>query len=228
MASFLRVQNVSKAFRQSDQSIPVLSGLSLELNEGESLSIVGQSGVGKSTLLHCLGLLDSIDQGEIYFGSERVAQAGTKPSQKSGVLQRRRQIGFVFQFHYLMAELSALENVMVPLMLNCQEADSAFGRAKAFLERVGLGHRLDHRPSQLSGGEQQRVAIARALVHEPKIILADEPTGNLDPKTAEQVFSVLKEQSLSLKAILVMATHNLELARFLGRKATLIEGRLQE
>jgi len=224
---YLQVLKLKKAYAQPDRPVPVLSDVSFAMSEGESLSIVGQSGVGKSTLLHCVGLLDSFEEGEIRFGGDIVARGGLHALRDQAALERRKKIGFVFQFHYLMGELTAHENVMVPLLLEKRGMDEAASRSREMLSNVGLAGRLDHRPSQLSGGEQQRVAIARALVSQPKIILADEPTGNLDPKTADHVFSVLKDQCLRLKAILIMATHNLELARNLDKTTTLSEGRLQ-
>lgn len=225
---FLKVENLKKSFFHLGAEIPVLKNVDFSMSPGQSLAIVGQSGVGKSTFLHCLGLLDRIDGGKIYYGSNLVSNAeDSKSAHLARTLQRRKSIGFVFQFHYLMAELTALENVEIPLLLERMDPVEAAEKARAALKNVGLDHRLVHRPSQLSGGEQQRVAIARALVHQPSIILADEPTGNLDPKTAEDVFQVLKEQCLRFKAILVMATHNHSLADFLDRKCSLVEGRLQ-
>lgn len=224
--SDFEARHIQKVFHQEAGAVRVLEDVSVELSGGQSLSIVGQSGVGKSTLLHCLGLLDTIDRGEILFGNEIVSKGGETSTQEKHALVRRRSIGFVFQFHYLMSELTALENVMLPLLMERVNQDEAESRAKEILESVGLGHRLKHRPSKLSGGEQQRVAIARALVHNPKLILADEPTGNLDPKTAESVFNVLKDQSLRLKAILIMATHHLDLATHFDKRATLVGGRL--
>lgn len=215
----LRVQNLFKSYRRQDTEIPVLKGLNLSIERGQSLAVVGSSGVGKSTLLHCLGLLDAADRGEIFLDSDLVDSI-----HGSRVETRRKKIGFVFQFHYLMAELSALENVSIPLLLDHQAPEEAETQAKYWLERVGLKDRMSHRPAELSGGEQQRVSIARALVHKPTLILADEPTGNLDPETARKVFDVLKEQCKSLNSILIMATHNLELAGNLDRKQTLQKG----
>lgn len=179
--------------------------------------------MGKSTLLHCLGLLDIPDSGEIRI-NDQVVQFDSKDKLAQN---RRRSIGFVFQFHYLMAELSAAENVAVPLLIQGVSQAEAIERSKLWLGRVGLSHRLTHRPAELSGGEQQRVAIARALVHQPKVILADEPTGNLDPDTARQVFDVLKEECRKLNSILMMATHNMELARNLDAVKTLHRGVLE-
>ena len=217
------MKGLSKSYQQGEQSIQVLRNVSLELDRGESLSILGTSGVGKSTLLHCLGLLDRIDSGEIEINGELVS---TSRAWSEMALQRRRMVGFVFQAHYLMAELTAEENVMIPLLMRGEKMIEASEQARSILASVGLSHRQKHRPSQLSGGEQQRVAIARALVGRPQIILADEPTGNLDPKTALHVFEILKEQCRSLGSILIMATHNHDLAAKLDRVVQLVDGEL--
>jgi len=179
--------------------------------------------VGKSTLLHCLGLLDRIDSGEIEMNGEILSSSGAWSEM---ALQRRQSVGFVFQFHYLMAELTALANAMIPLLMQNVGVKEAAQRAQEILGSVGLSERLNHRPSQLSGGEQQRVAIARALIHRPKLILADEPTGNLDPKTASSVFEILKSQCQLSGAILIMATHNHELAGKLDRVVQVRDGEL--
>jgi len=215
----IRVVNLHKSYIQMKNRIPVLNGVSFELQNGRSLAIVGASGIGKSTLLHCLGLIDQMDEGEIFIEGLPIPV-----EEKLRCKARREAIGFVFQFHYLMGELTALENVSIPLLLAGVSREAAVKRAQEWLERVGLGHRLTHRPAELSGGEQQRVAIARALVHQPKIILADEPTGNLDPETARKVFEVLVQQCKSLNSILIMATHNLELARNLDQMSNLHKG----
>lgn len=215
----IRVVNLHKSYTQLTNSIPVLRGVSFECLAGESLAIVGASGIGKSTLLHCLGLIDRIDQGEIYFSG-----SPSPADEKARCEFRKSSIGFVFQFHYLMAELTALENVMIPLLLSGVQPHEASQRATEWLQRVQLSHRITHRPAELSGGEQQRVAIARALVNKPKIILADEPTGNLDPETARKVFDVLRDQCKSLNSILIMATHNYDLAKNLDKLSTLDKG----
>ncbi len=217
----LEVLNLTKSYKGRVEQIFVLNGVSFKITSGQSLSVVGSSGIGKSTLLHCLGLIDKIDQGEIKIDGETISSDENRRTEV-----RREQIGFVFQFHYLMSDLTALENVTIPLLLARKSKLEAETKAKNWLDRVGLSHRLKHRPAELSGGEQQRVAIARALVHEPKIILADEPTGNLDPETARKVFDVLKEQCKSLNSILIMATHNLELAGNLDKTMTLRKGAL--
>lgn len=227
----LEAKNVQKTYVQGQRNIHVLKDLSLRVEEGQSVAITGASGVGKSTFLHCLGLLDQIDAGEIYLAGKNVHEL----SPKDQVFARRELIGFVFQFHYLMAELTALENVMIPLRLSEKRVSkserfkdySAMEKeAQHWLTAVGLEERLHHRPAQLSGGEQQRVAIARALVKKPRLILADEPTGNLDPETARRVFEILKDRCRELSASLVMTTHNLDLAAQLDRQWSLRDGKL--
>ena len=218
------VRSLSKAYHRGDEKIEVLQDLSLSLAATESLAIVGASGVGKSTLLHCLGLIDHFDSGEIRFGETLITKSNF--SDRSVVEERRRRIGFVFQFHYLMVELTALENVSIPLRLQGISEAEALERSREALERVKLSHRLSHKPHELSGGEQQRVAIARALVHHPLLILADEPTGNLDPDTALRVFEILAEECERQKSILIMATHNRELSGRLKKQAQLMRGKL--
>lgn len=217
------VKGLQKSYHQLTKSIPVLRGIDLELEAGKSLAITGSSGVGKSTFLHCVGLLDSPDAGEILVDHKSLSMSSSADRAKA----RQESIGFVFQFHYLMAELTALENVMLPMMITKLDENQAEERAKDWLHKVGLEERLTHRPAELSGGEQQRVAIARALVREPKVILADEPTGNLDPSTARRVFDVLVDRARDLGACFIMATHNLELAAALEDQKVLKEGVLQ-
>lgn len=218
----LKVKSLSKSYWQSDRKIPVLQALDLELKRGETLAIVGASGVGKSSLLHCIGLLDEFEAGSLQIDGQEIKSVRSVESHRI----RQEKIGFVFQFHYLMAELSALENVMVPLLIEGKTKEEARRQAEIWLTKVGLLNRLHHKPSQLSGGEQQRVSMARALVRRPALILADEPTGNLDPQTASEVFDVLLERAKELNAGFIMATHNLELAERLQRKLTLRQGRL--
>jgi lipoprotein-releasing system ATP-binding protein len=222
MSALLQVQNLSKVYRMHRGQVSVLEALNFELQEAETVAIVGSSGVGKSTLLHCLGLLDRPDQGQIVFDGHDLHLLSEK--ERSEI--RNHRLGFIFQFHYLVAELTALENVMLPLLIRRDSSSLARQQAQHFLEEVQLGDRLHHRPSELSGGEQQRVAIARALVHRPKLIMADEPTGNLDPETATQVFDLLVRRCHELKAGLVMVTHNIELAGRLDRVLTMKQGKL--
>lgn len=213
-------RSIFKSYYQSGAEIAVLKGAELRANPGEAVGIIGSSGIGKSTFLHCAGLLDQVDSGEFWINGQRLTAKSN--AERSRV--RQEMIGFVFQFHYLMTELTALENVMLPLLIRRQSRAKATQKAEALLKRVGLENRTSHYPSQLSGGEQQRVAIARALIGEPKLILADEPTGNLDPSTAESVFRLLVEQVTEHQACLLVATHNLELAQKLPRCVNLKDG----
>jgi len=218
----LIARNLKKSFWQGKNEIPVLKGVDLELEVGETVAIVGASGIGKATLLHCLGLLEKADSGEIFVDGEEIGSLFDERALDC----RKKKIGFVFQFHYLMSELSAVENVMLPLLIQNSSKKEATAKAEDYLNRVGLSHRLFHLPKELSGGEQQRVSIARALVHEPKLIIADEPTGNLDPATGQAVFDILVEKALSMNTSVVMATHNLTLAKSMKRTLSLSEGRL--
>lgn len=223
MSLVVETQGLTKAYHQTSKTIEVLSGLDLKLEGGKSLAVTGSSGVGKSTLLNCLGLLDGFDHGQIYLDGQGVAGA----DEERKLRLRYEKIGFVFQFHYLMTELSALENVMLPLMVQQRSKKESKEIADLWLEKMGLANRVDHLPTELSGGEQQRVAIARALAREPRLILADEPTGNLDPKTAASVFELLQDRARELNAGLIVATHNMELAERLDESRMLLEGRLE-
>jgi len=202
----------------------VLKGLSLEVFCGEMLAIVGVSGAGKSTLLHILGALDRPSGGKVYYRDE---DAFAK-DEAALARFRSREVGFIFQFHHLLPEFSALENVMMPLLINQQSKQEAGRRATQLLEEVGLGQRLKHKPGELSGGEQQRVAVARALANKPSLILADEPTGNLDSHTSDRVFQLLKDLSRKKQTTLVLVTHNETLARQADRILRLVDGRLEE
>jgi len=202
----------------------VLRNLDLELRPGERLAIVGQSGVGKSTLLHVLGTLEHPTEGHVHFEGEDVF---AKPPDALARF-RNHALGFVFQFHHLLPEFSALENVMMPGLLRGESQATMRERAAAILEEVDLGHRLTHPVGKLSGGERQRVAVARALVLGPRLVLADEPTGNLDPETGQRVAELLLGLNERLGAALVVVTHHTGLARRLGRAVTLAEGRLVE
>jgi lipoprotein-releasing system ATP-binding protein len=202
--------------------VVVLDGLDLTVAPGEVVAIIGQSGVGKSTLLHILGTLDRPTGGRVFFEGQDVFAL----DEKQQAAFRNRSIGFVFQFHHLLPDFDAVENVMMPALIQGVRRSEAYARARALLERVGLGDRLDHRPGQLSGGELQRVAIARALVQSPKALLADEPTGNLDPATAAEVHQLLLELNRERGTTLVLVTHNEELARLAHRSLRLYQGRL--
>ncbi|WP_294033324.1 lipoprotein-releasing ABC transporter ATP-binding protein LolD [uncultured Moraxella sp.] len=209
MSVILEAKNISKVYDEGKIKTTVLSGLDLTVQAGERIAIVGSSGSGKSTLLHLLGGLDTPTTGEVWLKGVCLNQLNET---RRGEL-RNQHLGFVYQFHHLLAEFSATENVAMPLLMRAdvsiQEAER---RANALLERVGLGHRLHHRPSELSGGERQRVAIARALVTEPALVLADEPTGNLDDENATAVFELLTELQSSIGMALLMVTHDRQLA----------------
>ena len=224
MAEALIARNVWKSYRTEGGELTVLQGLDLAVETGEILGIVGVSGVGKSTLLHVLGALDRPDRGEVMIGG--VAIAGLSSEQLAEV--RNRGVGFVFQFHYLLPEFTALENVMMPLLIRREDPARAREQARGLLAELGLEHRLTHPPSRLSGGEQQRVAIARALASEPSVLLADEPTGNLDPHTGATVFEHLRTLSKRHGMACVVATHNETLAGACDRIVQLCDGTLRE
>jgi lipoprotein-releasing system ATP-binding protein len=202
----------------------VLNGVDLDLMPGELVGLVGPSGSGKSSLLHAAALLERPEAGSI----EISGQDALALSERERTQRRRIDIGFVYQFHHLLPEFDALDNVALPLLIDGQGQSSARERAKFGLENLGLGERLSHRPGQLSGGEQQRVAIARALVNNPKLVLADEPTGNLDPNTSDQVFQALVSACRNAGAAALVATHNLSLAESMDRVVTLKEGLITE
>ncbi|MDI2090366.1 ABC transporter ATP-binding protein [Commensalibacter sp. TBRC 16381] len=218
----LELKNVHVAYKSGDESLEVLKGADFTLNQGEIVALIAPSGTGKSTLLHVAGLLEQPKQGEIIINGKNAAQLG----EKERTLMRLTYIGFVYQFHHLLPEFSALENVMMPQLIENKTRKEAALRAKSWLEKFNLEHRIDHQPGKLSGGEKQRVAIARALANSPHILLADEPTGNLDEKTADHVFDLLlqvvREEGLSA----LIVTHNNELAAKMDRVVTLHEGKI--
>jgi lipoprotein-releasing system ATP-binding protein len=218
----LRVEGVHKSFATGEGRVEVLRGVDFSLQAGERLAIVGQSGVGKSTLLYILGTLDRPTAGHVYFrGYDLFAK-----SPQDLARFRSESLGFVFQFHHLLPEFDAVENVMMPGLVRGFDFGEMRQRAVAMLEEVDLGHRLHHRIGKLSGGERQRVAVARALVMNPPLLLADEPTGNLDPVTGERVEDLLLHMNRSRGTALVIVTHNPALASRLGRTVTLVEGKL--
>jgi lipoprotein-releasing system ATP-binding protein len=218
----LRLSEVTRTFDQTGENLQILRGASCAVRAGELVALVGPSGAGKSTLLHIAGLLERPTGG----GVEIAGVEAGRLNDGERTLLRRKTIGFVYQFHRLLPEFNALENVVVPQMIAGVSRKAAGERAQALLERVGLGARATHRPGKLSGGEQQRVAIARALANAPALLLADEPTGNLDPKTAEGVFAVLRELIAETKLGALIATHNLDLAHRMDRVIELKDGLL--
>lgn len=220
----LQAQNLGKTYSEGDLQTPVFAKLQLSVMEGETVAIVGASGAGKSTLLHLLGGLDSATSGEVYVAQ----QAISKLSEAARGDLRNKALGFVYQFHHLLPEFTALENVMMPLLIRKTKVSQAKKEAQILLERVGLSHRLHHKPGELSGGERQRTAVARALVTKPACVLGDEPTGNLDEKTAASVFDLLLELNREQGTALVLVTHDRRLAKKLSRTLELTQGQLSE
>ncbi len=218
----LKILGLEKTFEQGGRKLTIFKNLDLKLEAGELVALVGQSGSGKSTMLQIAGLLDKPSAGQVQIGKINV----TKLNDKKRTTLRRKFIGFVYQFHHLLPEFSALENVAMPLIIDGIDQDKAHKKAKTVLQDMGLGKRLDHRPARLSGGEQQRVAIARAIANDPKLLFADEPTGNLDPETSAGVFDILMAQVRERGIGALVATHNMELADSMDRALELKNGRL--
>ncbi|MGK4197749.1 ABC transporter ATP-binding protein [Fusobacterium sp. HC1336] len=221
----LKLENVEKKYSGGVEELHIINDLTFSVEEGEFISILGRSGSGKSTLLNIMGLLDKVDGGKIFIDGQEVDRLSEEERDRI----KNQMIGFVFQFHYLLPEFTALENVMLPALLNnFSERAEVEKRAKELLDKVGLSARENHKPSQLSGGEKQRVAIARALINSPKILLADEPTGNLDEETSEMIFKILKDINKNEKQTIIVVTHSKDLAEISDKQLYLKKGILVE
>ena len=216
----LQAENIHKSFGSGDSIIPVLRGIDIVVERGEMVAVVGASGSGKTTLLQVLGTLDVPTKGTLAFEGRQLAHL----KEKEVSTHRNRNVGFIFQFHHLLPEFTALENVMIPGMISGQDKHELSRRAETLLDQVNLSHRLHHRSGELSGGEQQRVALARALIMNPSLLLADEPTGNLDSKSGQMVFDLLRSMSRERNLSVVMVTHNQVLAKAMDRCLTLKDG----
>ena len=224
MNNLIRVVDLYKSYYDGVTELPVLKGVDVEVKKAEIVAVVGASGVGKSTMLHLLGGLDRPTEGTIFYEGEDIFALNDSELDRF----RNEEIGFIFQFHHLLPEFTALENVVMPGLIARQQASVAHDRAKELLDYVGLGERLEHRPSELSGGERQRVAIARALVNQPKVVLADEPTGNLDQKTSEAVHDLLWTLNDQFSQTFIIVTHNQTLAQRADRLIQLVDGQVYE
>lgn len=219
----ISTQQLAKSFSDGGLQTHVLEDISLEIHKGDRLAIVGSSGSGKSTLLHIMGGLDSPTSGQVLINGDNIHAMRSKAASRL----RNQQLGFVYQFHHLLPEFTAVENVAMPLVIGGQTPQAAQQKSRELLEKVGLGHRLQHKPSELSGGERQRAALARALITEPACLLADEPTGNLDHRTAQSIFDLILQLNEDLGTALVIVTHDIELAGKMDKVMTLMDGRLQ-
>ena len=224
ISPLLQAENIHKTYGSGKNPVKVLRGVNLTISRGEMLAIVGASGSGKTTLLQILGCLDLPDKGELLFEGKEL----TRSSENDLSLHRNTNVGFIFQFHYLLPEFSALENVMMPGLIAGRPKKKLTKKAMGLLDQVALDHRIHHRSGELSGGEQQRVALARALIMEPSLLLADEPTGNLDSASGQQVFDLLTNLCHTQSLSVIMVTHNMELADSMDRCLTLCDGRLSE
>ena len=222
--ALLSCQNITKFYQEGTQQMEVLKQVSFSMQPSELVAIVGSSGSGKSTLLHTLGGLDQPSSGEVFIKGQSLQQMTPNALAKL----RNQYLGFVYQFHHLMADFTALENVMMPMLIGQQNKTEAQDRAEQILSAVGLQHRISHRPSALSGGERQRVAIARALVNNPALVLADEPTGNLDHKTTESIFELIQQLNQEKQIAFLLVTHDLNLAEKLNRRLIMQDGMLRE
>ncbi len=222
MKNIIEIKNVFKAYESGPQKVEVLKGITLSIEEGESVLITGPSGVGKSTLLHIAGALDLPSSGDVFIGGQNIVQL------KSNALAhfRNKTVGFIFQFHHLLPEFSALENVLIPAMMHEPLSKEKEEYAHFLLNEVGLSHRLEHRPNELSGGEQQRAAVARALINKPQVLLADEPTGNLDKQNSNQLFELLLDLNQKFKQTLVIVTHADNMGDRIQRSIALDDGQI--
>ncbi|MCI5059713.1 MAG: ABC transporter ATP-binding protein [Alphaproteobacteria bacterium] len=221
-APVLETKSITRVFEQGDETLTILHNVDVKISAGEIVALVGPSGSGKSTFLQTVGLLDKPTKGDVFIGGENA----THLDDKARTLLRRQYIGFVYQFHYLLPEFTALENVVIPQMVAGVKKAEAEEKAKELLTTLKLDHRFDHRPAKMSGGEQQRVAIARALANNPKLLLADEPTGNLDPETSEMVFDLLMDLVRKVGIGAVIATHNMQIAERMDRILEVKNGRV--
>ncbi len=220
----LKIENLNKHYKDKKRDIHILNDLDFEIKKGEFVSVLGKSGSGKTTFLNMIGMLDRPDSGEICYRGQDV----TKASSKKVDILRNKMLGFIFQFHYLLPEFSALENVMLPGLIDSnRKKDDVEKRAKEILTEIGLGERLTHKPTELSGGEKQRVAIARAMINEPEIILADEPTGNLDEETSEVIHNLLRKICRERGQTIIVVTHSTELASITDKRYQLKKGKLE-
>jgi len=220
----LKIEKLNKHYKDKKRDIHILNDLDFEINKGEFVSVLGKSGSGKTTFLNMIGMLDRPDSGDVYYAGQNVSKA---PSSKIDLL-RNEMLGFIFQFHYLLPEFSALENVMLPGLIGKKKSrEEVKKRAAELLIEMQLGDRLDHKPTELSGGEKQRVAIARAMINEPKIILADEPTGNLDEETSEVIHNLLRKICREKNQTIIVVTHSTELANITDKRYHLTKGKLE-
>ena len=222
MSNFLQCNDIRKTYREGSLDTEVLKGVSFEIGKGELVAIIGTSGSGKSTLLHILGALDDASDGSVSFLGQDLASLSSNKQAKL----RNQHLGFVYQFHHLLSDFSALENVAMPLLIGGEKPAKAKEEAQRLLDKVGLSHRVDHRPSELSGGERQRVAIARALVNKPALVLADEPTGNLDHNTALSIYDLMRELNREYDTAFLVVTHDGELAGKMDRQLHMKDGLL--
>ncbi len=220
----LRTAALKKTYGDSKKKVEVLKGIDMVLEKGSTIAVVGASGVGKSTFLNILGALDRPTSGDVFYNNEPIFRYDDKRLASF----RNRYVGFVFQFHHLLPEFTALENVMLPLLIGGGDFDTARKKAASLLSEVGLDARLNHKPGELSGGEQQRTAIVRAIIQEPEVLLADEPTGNLDTKTGAEVFELILELNRTRKTTMIIVTHNEALAARLGRTIRMVDGYIRE